>query len=223
MNLDDMQRVWAEQDRRLEQSLRLNRELLRETQLCAARSALGRLSWGLGLEFALDALLVLWLGSRLGEEWGAARFLVPTALCFLAWTVFLALALRQLALNGRIDYGAPIATVQRQVEELRLARLRSTQLRLLLAPLLWAPVLIVVLHACFGVDAWLEPGPGWLACNAGVGLACVPLLLLLARRLARHPGRHPRLERFLESLSGTCIARAEQRLAALAEFEREPC
>lgn len=220
MNPDELQELWAEHDRRLDQNLRLNQRLFRELHLDQARSTLARLEWGLGLEFATDALVVLWLGSRLGEQLSVPRFGIPVLLLFLAWTSFLALSLRQLTLAENLDFAAPIAALQRQVETLRLARLSNTKWRLLSAPVLWTPLLIVVLQSFFGVDAWTKPGGAWLAANLLVGVLLVPVLLWIARRLGERPASRNLVERLLRSVSGRCIARAEERLDAIAAFER---
>jgi hypothetical protein len=221
MNLDELQQMWAEHDKRLDQSLRLNVQLLREVHLGHARSVLSRLRWMIGFEFATDALLVLWLGSYAVDHLGELRFGVPGALLFLVWTGFLALSLRQLERAGRLDYGAPIAAMQRQLESLRILRTANTKWRLLLAPALWTPLVIVVLQAFFGVDAWKNPGAAWVLANALVGTALSPALFWFCRRYADRLQRLRFVQGIVSNVSGRCLARARERLDAIAEFEQE--
>ena len=221
MNLDDMQKLWAEHDKRLDQSLRLNVKLLREVHLGHARSVLGRLQWMIGLEFATDSLCVLWLGSYVVDHLGDPRFGVPGALLFLVWTGYLALSLRQLERVRRLDFGAPVAALQRELESVRVLRTRNTQWRLLLAPALWAPLLIVVLQAFFGVDAWKTPGTSWVLANAIVGCVLSPVLFWICRRYAEPLLRLRFVQAIVGNISGRCLVRAKERLDAIAEFEQE--
>ncbi len=221
MILDELQRMWAEHDKRLDRSLRLNVRLLREVHLGHARSALGRLRWMIGLEFATDALFVLWLGSYSVDHLADARFSVPGALLFLVWTGFLALSLRQLERAGRLDYGAPVALMQRQLESLRVLRTCNTKWRLLLAPALWTPLVVVVLQAFFGTDAWRTPGTAWVLVNALVGTALAPALFWTCRRHADRLLRLRFVQGIVSNVSGRCLARARERLDAIAEFEQE--
>jgi len=221
MNLDELQRMWAEHDKRLDQSLRLNVKLLREVHLGQARSVLGLLRWMIGFEFATDTLCVLWLGSYAVDHLGELRFGVPGALLFLVWTGFLALSLRQLERASTLDYGAPVAAMQRQLESLRILRMRNTKWRLLLAPALWTPLVIVVLQAFFRTDAWEVPGTAWVLVNALFGAILSPALFWVCRKYADRLLRFRFVQSIVNNVSGRCLARARERLDAIAEFEQD--
>lgn len=221
MNPDDMQRMWAEHDRRLDLSLRLNVKLLREVHLGHARSVLGRLQWRIGFEFATDALCVLWLGSYAVNHLSEPRFGLPGALLFLVWTAYLAFSLRQLERVRQLDFGAPVAALQRELESLRVLRARSTRWRLLLAPALWAPLIVVALQVLFGIDAWHKPGTTWVLTNAIGGGLLSPLLFWICHRYAEPLLRLRVVEGLVGNLSGRCLVRAKERLDAIAEFEHE--
>lgn len=221
MNLDDMQQLWAEHDKRLDQNLRLNVKLLREVHLGHARSVLGRLQLMIAIEFATDAVFVLWLGSYAVHQISEPRFGLPGALLFLVWTGFLALSLRQLERVRRLNFCAPVAVLQRELESVRVLSARNTKWRLLLAPALWAPLVIVVLQAFLGVDAWQTPGTGWVLANVFFGGVLSPVLFWICRRYAESLLRLRFVQGIVANISGRCLERARERLDAIAEFEKE--
>ena len=126
MELDDLKIAWRELDRRLETVLALDRRVLRELKLDKTRSALRRLTGLLVFELIAGVPAVLLLGSFLAEHYAVARFAAP-ALVLHAVALFTILAsVRQLAMVARIDYSAPILTIQHALAELRASRIRTT-------------------------------------------------------------------------------------------------
>ncbi|NTU84557.1 MAG: hypothetical protein HGA45_35205 [Chloroflexales bacterium] len=111
--------------------------------------------------------------------------------------------------------------------QMRLAALRVRSLRQLVwlyacLPLLWPPLLIVAMQGLLGLDAYVLFGLPYLAVNLLVGLACVPLVLWLARALAPRVAHLPVLQRLIDDLTGRSLREALDALDAAAAFEREP-
>jgi hypothetical protein len=219
-DLDDLRARWAEQDRKLDASLALNARLLRELAVDRTRVALGRFGLRTGADLAVDALLLLAIGSYVASRVGAGqwRFAVPglALAAFVAWSfgsgVLLATRL------GGVDYAARVVAIQKQLEGLRVLRIRHRKWIFLCAPLLWPPLFIVGLDL-IGVDAYVGLGWGYILANVAFGAAAIPLLLGLARwpRLARTRA----FRGLADVLAGQSLARARAQLASLAAFERE--
>jgi hypothetical protein len=74
LDLDEMKKQWAEHDRKLDESIRLNRQLLSTTNLNGARSAMQRMAAFLGLEAAVQLAVVVALGSFIYEHIAMMRF-----------------------------------------------------------------------------------------------------------------------------------------------------
>lgn len=221
MDLDDLKQRWEDHDRKLDASLRLNARLLRASTLGKAETALRRLSWLLGCGLFLDFLIALWLGSFAADHAAEPRFLIPAAVLGAGVIALAIAAVRQLAAIGQLDYGEPIVALQRRLESLRLQRTRETQITLLLAPLVWTPLLIVVLKGLLGVDAYALLDGRWLAANVLFGLAVIPLALWAARRYADRCQGSPLAQRLLRDLAGYNVNAAAGFLSALARFEQE--
>lgn len=125
IDLDQMKETWTEHDRKLEENIRLNRQLLRTIQLKEGRSRLQRL---LGLT-AVHALM--WVGCKvaLGNfiyEHIGPRFALSAVSLDLYAIGFLIALIRQMIIVGGIDYGQPITAIQKQLETVRILRIRTT-------------------------------------------------------------------------------------------------
>jgi hypothetical protein len=221
MDPDEMRALWAEHERKIEANLRLNRKALIAIQMNRARGALQRLILGLALEAVIDFAAIVALGSFSYAQRDAAKFALPASALDAYMIAIFNAVLRQIAMAFQIDYDGPVAAVQRQIEELRILRLRSTQWILLLAPLAWTPLLIVALKGLWGVDAYKMFGPAFLLANLLFGLAIIPLALGLARRFGDDWGRSLLLRRLVQDITGRSLREAGDFVATVAEFETE--
>jgi hypothetical protein len=221
MDLQDMKDRWAEYDRKLEVGLRLNTRMLREINLGRVDSALKRLSRLLVFELLTDLAAVVILGMFIASHAGEVRFLAPALLLGVCAVAFAIQSIRQLAALHSLDYSAPVMAIQKQLQELRIERIRVTKWIVLLSPLLWTPLLIVALEGLFGLDAYLFLDGSWLASNLLVGLAFIPLMLWVARRFAGRWQGSPVVRRLMDDLAGRSLVEATGFLSDLSDFEKE--
>jgi hypothetical protein len=222
--LDPLQQRWAAQDRKLDQALKLNRQLLGALERNEVRGAVGRLFLPVGWDIAMDALLVLMFGLFIGnrlEQWQAElRFLVPAALLFALSVAALASSIRQMVRLQSIDPARPVSEAQRAIEWLRLHRIFVTKAVFLLAPVLWIPLLIVGLRA-LGGDLYAHMSTPFLVANIVVGVLFVPAVLLIARLFGERVLKYRWVRALHDELGGARVAEAHGRLAEIAAFERE--
>lgn len=221
MNLDELKESWIAQNAQLSASLRLNAVLLRETGALPARSALSRLRASISVELLVNFAGLLALGSFSAAHLHAPRFFVPAVILHCCGIALISSGVRQLVLLSRVDFAEPILTTQKELEALRIQRLRTTKWILLLAPLLWTPLLIVALQGFLGIDAYAAFPSAWLAANVLVGLALVPLMLWIAARFADRFRDARFLRQLLDDIAGRNLSAARDHLERLASFERE--
>lgn len=222
MDLQELQARWQDCDRKLDAGIRLNRRLVRDLNLSRISTALSRLSRSIWVELLINLGGLLWLGSYAADRIDALRYAGPAAVLGL-----FALALNlssgiQLARLRRIDYDAQVLLIQKQLESLRIHRLAETKWVLILAPLLWTPLLIVGLDGLLGLDAYALFGRSWLAANLLFGIVAIPLLRWLARIYADKAVGTPVMQRLLRDIAGHNLTAAREGLAQLAAFEKEP-
>jgi hypothetical protein len=219
MDMDELRTKWAEQDRKIETGLRINRHLLRVTYLDKAQSALQRLALGMGVEAMIDLPLLIWLGSFTYEHRNQMPFFLPGLGLYLFALATLLVLIRQIAFALTIDHGGPVTQMQKQVTTLRVARIRLTQAFFLTAPLLWVPLLIVALKGLLGLDAYQLFGPTYLWANVAFGVAFIPFGLWAAKTFAERLGHLPFVQGILRDLAGHSLTQASGYLETLAEFE----
>jgi hypothetical protein len=221
MDLQDMKDRWAEYDRKLETSLRLNTRILREINLSRVDSVLKRLSRLIVFELLANIGAAAVLGMFIARHLEEARFLAPAVLLSFSSVALVIASIRQLGALHGLDYSAPVVAIQKQLEALRIERIRTTQWVLLLSPLLWTPLLIVALEGLLGIDSYLFLDGRWLAANLLVGLAFIPLMLWVARRFAGRWQGSPLVRSLMDDLAGRSLVAAAGFLSTLSGFEEE--
>jgi hypothetical protein len=215
LNLEEMQQAWAEHDRKLDQCIRLNQQLLSTANLNGARSALHRLTILIGVEAALWFAIVMGLGNFIYQNFGMPRFAWPGVAVDIYAIGMFAANIGQIFLS-QIDYGGPVAVIQKQLGYLRVLRIRTTQWGLLAGVVVWAPLGIVVLRAFFGIQSY---DFAWLAANVAFGLALIPLALWLSKKFSHRMSRSPFMQRIMNEIAGHSLNRATAFLSKLSEFE----
>jgi hypothetical protein len=221
MELDDLKRLWEEQDRKLDASLRLNARAVEDSVRGRARAAARLTSLGVILELVLAFVPVLWLGSFIADHVAAPRFWIPAALLdVFAIATFGGLVRRQVIL-GSIEWSAPVLEIQKRLATVRVGTVRATKWTFFLAPLLWPPLFIVAFEGFLGVDAYEAFGGMYIAGNVLFGLACLALAVWISRRYANRMQRSSVVRGLMRSLAGRNLAAAEAALGSLDRFAQD--
>ena len=219
--LDELKRLWEAQDRKLDTCLQLNHELLRAEKLKRVRSPLRRLVLGLSLEIAASAVGLVLLGNFLAEHITEAGFVWPAAVLDV-WLIFvIAASIRQLVQANRINYDEPVTTIQHQLGELRMLRLRAFRLELLTGQIVWwLPFFIVSLKLLFAVDAYRFLSTTFIVGNLLFGLAIIPISIWITRRFDLRIQRSVFMRRLADEIAGRSLTEAQTYAAKLSDFER---
>ena len=222
MELDALKEKWAEYDRKLDVSIRLNRQLLMAANMNRLRSPLRRFAFSVGLGGLIGLIGPVILGRFIYQHWAEPRFALPAVVLHLWVIASVAASIRQMAMALRIDYDQPIAVIQKQLESLRVLRIRVTQWALLTGQVVWwIPFLIVALKGLWDLDAYKLFGTAFLLTNLAVGLAIIPLAIWASKKFGDRMGRSPIIQRLMRELAGYNLNAATARLATLSEFENE--
>ncbi len=221
MDLQEMKDRWTEYDRKLDTSLRLNTRILREINLSRVDSALKRLTRLIVFELLMDLGAVVALGMFIASHVGEMRFLAPAVLLDVCAVGFVIASIRQLVALYSLDYSAPVVAIQKQIQTLRIERIRITKWVFLLSPLLWTPLLIVALEGLFGLDSYLFLDGTWLAANLLFGLAFLLLMVWISRRYTDRWQRSPLMQRLMDDIAGRSLTVAAGFLGTLSRFEEE--
>ncbi len=218
LDLDGMKQRWAEHDRKLDQSIRLNRQVLTAVNLNGTRTALERMTFFLAVESVAWLVIAMALGGFIYEHAGRLRFALAGGAVDVFAAGMLAAAIGQTVMARRVDYSNPIAAIQKQLEALRVLRIRITQWALLAGAVVWAPCAIVICKAVFGIDDYSQP---WLWANVLFGLSLIPLVVWVSKRFGERMGHSPFLQRLMRDIAGHNLTAANEFLASLSQFENE--
>ena len=146
MDLDTLKATWTEHNRKLDISIRLNRRLLLAANMNRVRSPLHRFAFLVGVGALVGLIGPVILGQFIYKHWTEPRFALPAILLDIWSIASVAASIRQMAMALRIDYDQPITVIQKQIESLRILRIRIIRWALLTGQLgWWTPFLIVAL------------------------------------------------------------------------------
>jgi len=222
MELDVMKAQWVEYDRKLDLTIRLNRQLLVAAKMDGVRTPLRRFAvlTGIGALFGLAVLVAL--GNFIYGHWAEPRFALPGVALHLWSIAMLAASVRMTAMALRIDYEMPVTAIQNQIERLRALRIRVTKWGVLTGQAVWwAPFLIVALEGFWGVDAYKVLGAGFLAANVAFSLALIPIAVWMSRRFGARAGGSPAVRWLMRELGGYNLNAARGNLAEVKEFSED--
>lgn len=219
VELDKIKDLWTQSNRQLEASTRLNTLLLQQWNLRKADTSLARLKRGLICELIVSVIAVGALAYFGYQHLREPRFLIPAALLYVYALSYLVAVARQLVQIASVDYDEPVVTIQKKLETLRVARIRTTLWTLLFAPLMWLPIFIVGLRGIFGVDIYPAASPAWLTGNVLFGLAVIALAIFLARRYGPRLERSTAMRRLADAIAGRTLSEARNSLDAIRRFE----
>ncbi len=220
MDLEDLREIWQRQDRKLTELLRADARRSADASLGQARTATRGVAWTVLIDLVLSAVPVLWLGSFIADHVGEPLFAIPAAVLDVFAIALLAAYARQLAALRTVDWTGPVAAIQRRLAGFRVRRVRVARGILLLAPLLWALMLVVGLKGFLGVDAYRALGVRYVAANFLFGLAFLAVALWVSRRWADRLRASPFLRDRMRDLAGRNLAEAEKFAAAAEAFAR---
>jgi hypothetical protein len=212
MELDELKAKWAEHDRKLDESLRLNRRLLRDSYTRRAKFALWRLAAMLAAGSIFMLVVIVFLGRFIAQNWFMPRIAGPAIVLDVLAIATLAALNAQIGLALNINYDQPIAVIQKRLETLRKFRIRYIQAIFLMATLTWVPIFIV-LTKLFDT--------AWIVANVAFGLLVLAIGVWVARRYGERMGNSAVGQRFLRDLAGYNLNAASGFLATLAEFEED--
>jgi hypothetical protein len=208
MDLDRLREKWMEQDAKLDASIRLN---LRVATTMGARPALRRFSILQAASAVGTAVAILFFANFAVEHRGAAHLAIAGGALALLAIALLHAQIRMIVAASSLDYASPVALLKRRVEEMRILRIQTVRWTMALSCLAGPALMLVLLRAFAGIDAWMIFDRAWMAANVAFGAAMIPVVFWVARKFE---------SRLARDLAGTDLSEAMDSLSALAEFEK---
>lgn len=215
--LDDLKAAWQTLNRNLERQHTRALHQFKESKLARFRSGLRPLAAGQVIQLVCGLILAAF-SAQFGWKHLGEYLLMIYGILFQAYGIMLAgFAVRDLILIRRIDYGAPVIAIQKEIASLRAWRVRAGMWLAVAGCFIWLPLILLVPHYLGADAAPSSPQSGvWLILNV---LVCLALAAAAVHLFRRGKGRLAKALR--ESAVGRSVNRSQALLEEIAQFERE--
>ena len=218
MELDELKATWQALDRKLSQSNAIQLQLFKDGRFKNMRSSLRPLFWGQIVQILFGVLTTL-IGIAFWSEHRGVMHLFFTGLILHVYgVVSIISAGYTLGKISRINYAAPVLSIQKQLASVRRAYVGSGMVVGHAWWLLWIAYAVVI-FAWLGIDIHAV-APSFIYISIAVGIA--GLLAMLGLHYWASSSRSGKFgQRYRESMSGGSLRRAQRVLDEIAQFEEE--
>lgn len=218
MELDEMRQAWQALNKRFEQQQTFNLQMFRDDRADKARRRLRPLRWGQGIQIAAGVVLMFLAASFWIDHLDDLHLAAEGLLLHAYGLMLVVTAARNLYLQDRVDFAAPVVEIQKQLAALRQWRLREALLYGITGCFVWIP-LVLVLFALLGADVWADV-PLVVAGFIASGVACLGLMYGLIR-WSLLPGRARLRMALMDSSIGRSVLGTQAMLDEIARFEKD--
>jgi len=218
MELDEMKKAWERLDQRLDRQLKYSQKLFLDTQLTKARKGLRPLFWGQIVQVIFGVFVILFGVAAWTRHLGVIHLMIPGWIIHAYGVLSIISAGVVMGLIGKIDYSAPVAAIQTQLDRLRTVHIRTSLALGLSWWLLWIPFFLA-LFGFVGADIAVK-APSFVIISAAIGVVGI-FASLLFLQWARHPSREAFAKRVEDSAGGSSLNYTSQVLEDIARVEKE--
>lgn len=214
MQLDELQQHWQQLDQKLDRTLAMGTELMRQSIMQPARRRMNWQAFWPALDIVFCFCILLPTGNIIYQHGQNGRVLFPALVTMLSAIALLATSIQQLQLISELNWEGPVANIQTTLEKLKVAKIKQFKWIILLSPLAGFCGLVVLLH---GVLAWLSQNrfslmdqfnQNWLIANYIFSFAFILIGQLLASYLASKCQHHRWWQAVLDDISGKSLITA---------------
>lgn len=221
MELEQLQTQWHLLDQKLNRTLAMHSDVLRQMTVQRARQRVNRLTLWPVIDLIFGIAVLFSSASTLLDHGSRPMLAVASASLMLAAVVFLIDNVRQLVFVSEISWDGPIAQIQLPLSRLRHARVRQFKWVILLSPLLGFCMLIVGPMFLLGVNVLESFNPAWIVGNIAFGCLFVPAGAMIIRALRKRWHDHAFWKSWMDDISGHSLVAAQRELRQWVELENE--
>jgi len=216
MERDTVLEAWASLEAQLKQTQRLNDLIVVESLGRRAQTPLQRERFLLWLEVGINALAIVALGSFAADRFGSFAGICAAILGAVVLTIDAVLIGIAVSLS-RLDLQDPVIALQAELARIKKRRAALVAAALVAGPLLWAP-LLVVLVAAAGLDPVSALGVPYIAANFAFGFVVAGAALLIARLFGERLRTSPWISGLIDALSGQAYRQAADYLDTIERY-----
>ncbi len=142
MEADELNKILAAYDQKLEKQLRLNETVIRAINFEKPKQHRQTILITRVLEIVCFSLLALFLGNYIANNWHASHLAISGIIVGVFTLIALAGSVGQVVLLKDIDFTKPIVNIRKKIEQVNTHSLLFIKLMFLSAPIWWAFVVV---------------------------------------------------------------------------------
>jgi hypothetical protein len=146
MELIELQNIWQQYDKKLTESTRINKEILRLMLLSKPKRRLNWIKIKAGLNI-LSPILFITLILVLNVQFSlTTNFYIGSGLFLPVYLIAYVWDIRYFKLIRKIDFSIPVLSLKREIAELEKYKIKTTRIRYLLMPFAMIGFLLMIIH-----------------------------------------------------------------------------
>ncbi len=218
MEADELKRILAAYDDKLDKKLNLNVASLKNMNLEKTKQKTQSVLIYRSIEIVVFSLLALFLGSYIANHWQSAHLAISGIIVGVFTLIALAGSIGQVTLIKQVDYAKPIVEIRKKIELVNSHGLLFVKLMFLSVPIWWSYV-IVGSDQLFNVDLYTHMDADFVIKYVAInGLLIVPLVWFLTK--LNHKNLHIKwVRKTIGLFTGTKTIKALDFLNAIEKFE----
>ncbi|MFZ1321121.1 MAG: hypothetical protein WAT71_06150 [Ignavibacteria bacterium] len=219
MDLEKLKTIWDNYDEKLDETLEINRDLIKSLKMEKVRSKLKKfiIYRSLELLFTIFMISLLWdfAVSRIHE----IQFVLPAVILSIFFIIGIAGIVRQFVTIGMMDLSGPVIEIQKDLILLKTHILQVIRISILSVPFYMA-YLIIGFEFFFNIDIINQFDELWLAANLIFSLLLVPVSIWLFLKLSYKNFNTRFVKKLLSFFSDVQIINSLNLIEEIREFER---
>jgi len=154
MKFEELSEIWNSNDQKLETSIRINRDLVKELGLNKIKSNLFEIKGSAIFEIVVEAFFAVILIGFMVSNYTEIRFFIPAAILFLFTLFSLIIEIVKLSLFLSLDANVSVVESQKKLNSLKYYEMLDINSLYVIIPFFSVPFLIVFAKLFFNVDLY---------------------------------------------------------------------
>jgi hypothetical protein len=146
MELTELQNIWQQYDKKLSESTRLNKEILRLMLLSKPRTQLNWIKIKAGFFILSPILFVMFLLVLNVQFYLSINFYIGLSLFLPIYSITYIWDIRYFKLVRTIDFSKSVLFIKKQIAELEKYKIKKTRIRYLLMPFAMIGFILMIIH-----------------------------------------------------------------------------
>jgi len=220
MELEKLQTIWSDYDKKLDKSLQFNLRIFHELNFGKTKARMRNLMIIRILEAVCFLIIVVALWKFIAVNFFISAPTISAFILSVFSIIGFAGSISQIALMGMIDYAGPVTHIQKQLATIKSHSVQLLRLLILSIPF-YMSYTFLGFKVIFDIDLYPVADPKWLIIEMVISIGLIIPTLWLYRELGLKPIKRAWIKQVIENSGGKQIMAAVELLNEIKKFENE--